>query len=160
MTIELATIFLELNFVILCLICGIYFVLRKSALWKLTILLIAIDLTARIIHKPLFNVENVRFFWYLVWAIFNLASLLVIYKITIANPNLQKVTLPIGFLIIIGSFITLGRHFERNITDTNFLKQIYSVSDQAVGWLIIAYLFAPIALLLVKSIRGRISAKH
>ncbi len=160
MSFELFTVIINANFIVLVGIGIIYYALDIKAMSKLTWLLILVDLFARIIHKPLFQIENVKAVWYLVWATVNFVSLLIIVKITKENPQIQKISIPIAILVLIGSFITVGRHFERNFLNTNYLKEIYGISDVTVSWLILAYLFAPIALLLVKFIRSRFTAKH
>ncbi len=144
----------------LIIILFIYLFIGVKALFKVTLIVFLIELFSRSISKKLLSFPQAEYIWYLSWALIALTMMFFIIKETKKNPNIQKITIPITILILLVIIIEILRYFERNFTDLGSVKLIYNTSSLTANWLIVIYLFAPIALLLVKSIRGRISAKH
>ncbi len=138
----------------------IYFVLNTRVMLKVTGVILFVELFSRLISKNLLNLPFAEYIWYLSWATIALLLLYQLVKETRKSPHIQKVTMPICFLILMVIVIEILRYFERNFSDLEVLKSIYGIGSLATNWLIIAYLFAPIGLHLLKSLRSRVSAKH
>ncbi len=160
MNLEVALSFIDSYLLALIIITLIYLLQNVMPLFRVTIYILAIELFSRLIFTSVLKLPYAEYLWYLTWATISLLLIYIIARETKRYPNLQKVTVPISFLILGVVTLEVGRYFERHYTEWSFFKSIYSVGSTAVNWLIIAYLFAPIALLLVKSIRSRMSAKH
>lgn len=133
-------------------------ILGVKVMLKITAMILSIELFSRAIVTNLLSFPYSEYIWYITWAILALFLMYLILRETKAHPNLQKITVPIAFLVLVVVFIEMARYLERNFTDYEIVKSVYGVGSMAVNWLIVAYLFAPIALLLVKSIKSRYSA--
>ncbi|NVJ67913.1 MAG: hypothetical protein HWE16_15620 [Gammaproteobacteria bacterium] len=122
--------------------------------------ILGFELISRLLEKPLLEAPNAAFVWYIAWMVIFTVTMVFVLKVSKKYPSVQKVAIPVAFLLLLDTFINLARYLERNFFELDIIKQVYASSSNGISILIIAYLFAPIALLLVKSIRGRISAKH
>lgn len=160
MGIELALGFIDAYLIALLIILIIYFIRSDKPLLRITFYILILELFSRAIFTSLLKLPYSEYIWYLTWA--SLAAFLVyiLLKETKRHPFIQKVTLPITFLIFGVVVLEIGRYFERHYLDIEIFKPIYKVGSIAVNWLIIAYLFAPIALLLLNYFRGRFLTKH
>lgn len=155
---EFAVLLLEIDFILTVISFFIYLLLNNRAMYKLAFILVVAGLIGRIIHEPMLGLSDAKYFWYMVWATINLVVLYKLVSLIKESPNIQKIAIPIAFFYLMGALLYSGRHIDRLVFETNYLEKIYQVGDPALNWLIVAYLFAPIALLLVKSIKSRYSA--
>ncbi|WP_251358018.1 hypothetical protein [Kangiella sp. TOML190] len=160
MLLEVAELLQQFGFLFNLAMFLAYFFLKAEGMYKLIAVLILISVVNKLLFNPLYALENAKYYWYVTWAFMNLVFVAMILIVTKKHPNIQKVTIPVCILAIVSIILELSRHYERNILDTDYLKKLYSIGIPTLSWLISAYLFAPLALLLVKYVKGRFSAKH
>ncbi len=157
---DIGRLFLDIGFILVLFMVVIYYVLNAEGMFRILSCFLLFGIFNKLIFYPLLNLPEAKYIWYIVWSVANLSIMIVLLKILQKYPNLQKITIPVSIMLVLLIFIEMFRHLERHFFETNLFKSLYSFGTPTLNWLIIAYLFAPIALLLVKSIRSRMSAKH
>ncbi len=160
MNLELAKVLLTTYTTLLALLLLAYLILKIRPMTELLGFILFFELISRLLEKPLLNLPNSNVIWYVAWMTIFFITMWFVLRVAKKYPSIQKIAIPVAMLFLIDIVINLARYVERHYTEFDIVKGIYGPSSNGISILILAYLFAPIALLLVKSIRGRISAKH